>query len=88
MSNDFLLTLSCDDRPGLVAAVSSHLFQVGGNILESSQYNDPGLDRFFMRITFAMVRWLTRSLCRVTQKFMPCIRRPVQQHSWRLSVGW
>ena len=54
MSNDFLLTLSCDDRPGIVAAVSSHLFQAGGNILESSQYNDPGLDRFFMRITFAM----------------------------------
>jgi len=51
---DYLLTLSCDDRPGIVAAVSSHLFQAGGNILESSQYNDPGLDRFFLRITFAM----------------------------------
>ena len=51
---DYLLTLSCHDCPGIVAAVSSHLFQAGGNILESSQYNDPELDRFFLRITFAM----------------------------------
>ncbi|MEO5640854.1 MAG: formyltetrahydrofolate deformylase [Sphingomicrobium sp.] len=49
-----VLTLSCDDRPGIVAAVSSHLFQSGANILESSQYEDPDQHRFFMRITFAM----------------------------------
>ena len=51
---DYLLTVSCHDRPGIVAAVSSHLFQTGGNILESSQYNDPELNRFFLRIIFAM----------------------------------
>ena len=50
----YLLTLSCHDGPGIVAAVSSHLFQAGGNILESSQYNDPELNRFFLRITFAL----------------------------------
>ena len=51
---DYNLTLSCEDRPGIVAAVSSHLFQSGANILESSQYHDPEENRFFMRITFAV----------------------------------
>ena len=51
---DYHLTLSCEDRPGIVAAVSSHLFQSGANILESSQYHDPEENRFFMRITFAV----------------------------------
>ena len=50
----YVLTLSCDDRPGIVAAVSSHLFQSGANILESSQYDDADENRFFMRITFAV----------------------------------
>ena len=50
----YILTLSCQDRPGIVAAVSGHIFSSGGNILESSQYNDPELDRFFMRTAFAM----------------------------------
>ena len=50
----YVLTLSCEDRPGIVAAVSSHLFQSGANILESSQYDDPDENRFFMRITFAV----------------------------------
>jgi formyltetrahydrofolate deformylase len=51
---NYILTLSCEDRSGIVAAVSSHLFQSGANILESSQYDDPDENRFFMRITFAV----------------------------------
>ena len=50
----YVLILSCQDRPGIVAAVSSHLFQSEANILESSQYGDPDQKRFFMRITFAV----------------------------------
>jgi len=51
---NYVLTLSCEDRPGIVAAVSSQLFQSGANILESSQYHDPEENRFFMRITFCV----------------------------------
>ena len=51
---NYVLTLSCEDRPGIVAAVSSQLFQSGANILESSQYHDPEENRFFMRITFSV----------------------------------
>ena len=48
----FVLTLSCTDRPGLVASVASALFARGGNILESTQFNDQESDLFFMRVLF------------------------------------
>jgi formyltetrahydrofolate deformylase len=51
---NFILVLSCPDRPGVVAAVSRHIFDCGGNILESSQYNDPENDRFFLRTAFRL----------------------------------
>jgi formyltetrahydrofolate deformylase len=47
-----LLTLSCDDRPGLVAGVTQALFSSGGNIVEAQHYNDSTNGRFFMRIVF------------------------------------
>lgn len=48
------LTLSCPDRPGLVAGVARLLADNGGNIMESQQFNDRESDRFFMRIVFEM----------------------------------
>jgi formyltetrahydrofolate deformylase len=48
----FILTLSCADRPGLVAAVASMLANQGCNILDAQQYNDQGTSRFFMRLVF------------------------------------
>jgi len=50
----FILVLSCPDRPGVVAAVSAHIFACGGNILDSHQYNDPETDRFFLRTVFVL----------------------------------
>jgi formyltetrahydrofolate deformylase len=48
----FILTLSCEDKPGIVARVTSHIFLSGGNILDSNQYNDPQTNRFFMRVAY------------------------------------
>jgi formyltetrahydrofolate deformylase len=48
----FILTLSCEDRPGLVAAVASMLASKGCNILDAQQYNDQATGRFFMRLVF------------------------------------
>ena len=48
----YILTLSCPNRPGIVAAVASHLFEDGGNILEAQQFDDTETDRFFMRLVF------------------------------------
>jgi formyltetrahydrofolate deformylase len=50
--SDFVLTLSCPDRPGIVHAVSGFLVERGANIVESQQFGDRLSDRFFMRIAF------------------------------------
>jgi formyltetrahydrofolate deformylase len=47
-----ILTLSCDDRPGIVARVSARLFEAGANILDAQQYDDQETGRFFMRVVF------------------------------------
>ncbi|MFE1310635.1 formyltetrahydrofolate deformylase [Streptomyces sp. NPDC058755] len=49
---EFVLTLSCPDRAGLVHAVTSYLVTHSGNILESQQFDDRLQDRFFMRVHF------------------------------------
>ncbi|MEV0593774.1 formyltetrahydrofolate deformylase [Nonomuraea cavernae] len=52
-SAEYVLTLSCPDRPGVVAAVSGLLAGHGGNIIESQQFGDRVEQRFFMRVQFA-----------------------------------
>ena len=50
----YALTLSCDDEPGLVAAVTGTLARHGGNILEAQQFDDLDSGRFFMRVLFEL----------------------------------
>jgi formyltetrahydrofolate deformylase len=53
---EFVLTLACPDRPGIVYAVASFLIQHGGNILQSEQYDDDADENagtFFMRVQFS-----------------------------------
>ena len=52
MHHDYVLTLACPDRPGLVAAVTGRLFQLGGNIREAQQFDAVDSGRFYMRIGF------------------------------------
>ncbi|BDA83909.1 formyltetrahydrofolate deformylase [Aureimonas sp. SA4125] len=56
----YVLTLSCVDRPGIVAAVTTELAELGANIAESSQFWDRGTGRFFMRIAFTAPVTVTR----------------------------
>lgn len=51
----FVLTLVCDDRPGIVASVTTALFNAGANITEANQFEDHTTARFFMRIVFEVV---------------------------------
>jgi formyltetrahydrofolate deformylase len=46
----YVVTLSCADRPGIVRAVSGYLADAGCNILDSQQFGDPYSKRFFMRV--------------------------------------
>ena len=52
---EFVLTISCPDRPGIVARVTRLLYENGGNIEESQQFDDARSDYFFMRIRFSAV---------------------------------
>lgn len=47
-----ILALSCPDRPGVVSAVSSLLFEAGCNILDAQQLDDTETGHFFMRVVF------------------------------------
>ncbi|MEM6847477.1 MAG: formyltetrahydrofolate deformylase [Pseudomonadota bacterium] len=50
---ELILTLSCVDRKGIVAAVGSSITAHDSNILESAQYFDRISGKFFMRVLFA-----------------------------------
>lgn len=49
---DFVLTLSCLDRTGIVYRVSGLLFDGGCNILDAQQFGDEESGRFFLRVHF------------------------------------
>ena len=44
-----ILTLSCPDRPGIVASVAQGLFELGANIVENAQFSDTASGMFCMR---------------------------------------
>jgi len=53
--NTYILTVSCPNRAGIVAAVSQYLFRFGANIVESHQFDDNAVAQFFMRVKFDFV---------------------------------
>jgi formyltetrahydrofolate deformylase len=74
MSADFVLTLSCADRPGIVAAVTTELAALNANISESNQFWDRETGTFFMRLAFTAPSGvdrdaLERVLRPVTERF-------------------
>src|SRR5476651_1064256 len=50
----YILTLSCKDVRGIVAAVTGFLAENYGFIIESSQFGDASTGRFFLRIEFTV----------------------------------
>jgi formyltetrahydrofolate deformylase len=50
--HQYVLTLSCPDRPGIVSAVSTFLAHNGQNILDAQQFDDIETGKFFMRVVF------------------------------------
>ena len=49
---DYIITLSCPDKSGLVLAVSNWLVANSCNILDSDQFRDGSNNTFFMRVHF------------------------------------
>ena len=50
--NEYILRLQCDDRAGIIHAVSSALLECQGNIVEQAQFSDPDLNEFCLRTRF------------------------------------
>ncbi|WP_066561241.1 formyltetrahydrofolate deformylase [Croceicoccus bisphenolivorans] len=57
----YILRLTCDDQPGIVAAVTTALAADGANIIESNQFWDRQTNRFFLRIAFSAPAAVTRA---------------------------
>lgn len=54
MQDSAVLLIDCPDRRGLVARVSSLLYEQGANILHADQHRDEALGLFFMRVEWAL----------------------------------
>ncbi|HEY3706098.1 MAG TPA: formyltetrahydrofolate deformylase [Terracidiphilus sp.] len=54
MPDSAVLLIDCPDRRGLVARVSSVLYEQGANILHADQHRDEELGLFFMRVEWAL----------------------------------
>ncbi|MAT95447.1 MAG: formyltetrahydrofolate deformylase [Halioglobus sp.] len=83
--SEFILTVSCPDKLGLVHAISRWLFEHQCDILDSDQFSDPDSGRFFMRIHFAgegKLEELEREFDglaathQMQARFQPCSRPP------------
>jgi formyltetrahydrofolate deformylase len=51
---DYILTLSCENRGGIVAAVATRIAKHGGDIFEAHQFDDASTGMFFMRVAFSL----------------------------------
>lgn len=69
MQNDYILTISCPDRTGIVHAISGLLLELGGNILDSQQFGDEETQRFFLRVHFSVETGISHD--EISLKFIP-----------------
>ena len=81
-THSFRLIVSCPDRVGLVAAVSSFLANEGGLLTEANYYRDPDTNWFFMRQVIAADS-LPYGPEELTARFAPLAEQYDMQ--WRLT---
>lgn len=74
-----VLLILCPDRTGLVARVSTLLYEHGANILHADQHQDPEAGLFFMRVEWALDGF---DLERFTAAFTPLAQSLDME--WRL----
>lgn len=60
-SSSYILRIACDDRPGIVAAVTSALAARSANIVESNQFLDHLTNQFFLRIAVSTPEGMDKS---------------------------
>ena len=77
-----VLVLSCPDCKGIVSAVSTLLTRHDATILESKQFNDALLDRFYMRVVFRADGARFPGLAELRERFAPLAAE--LRMSWRM----
>ncbi|MFN3642676.1 MAG: formyltetrahydrofolate deformylase [Gemmobacter sp.] len=78
MTREWVLTISCADRPGIVAAVTGRLAEIGANISESAQYWDRGPNRFYLRTAFLLDAGTEAA--EIEAAFAPVVKRFAMAH--------
>ena len=73
-AGQFVITLSCPDRAGIVAAVSNHLAANQCNIVEAQQFGDAETGRFFMRLVFESAQHGLEPLRTGFEGFAPALK--------------
>ena len=56
-SNEAILLIHCEDRPGIIAAVTNYILKHGGNILDLDQHTDSVKQRFYMRVSWDLQKF-------------------------------
>lgn len=64
----YILKVNCEDKPGIVAAVTTALASRGANIVESNQFWDRQTNQFFLRIAFSAPETVNRDALELALK--------------------
>jgi len=70
---EYILTIRCENRKGIVAGVSGEIAANDGNITEATQFDDRLSGQFFMRVVFELpgeVGRLRASFGAIAEKFL------------------
>jgi formyltetrahydrofolate deformylase len=85
VSNRGRLLVACPDRPGIVAAISTFLFEQGANIVHSDQHStDPFGGEFFLRVEFELPGLASR-VDEIEREFAPIALR--HEMKWTFTVA-
>lgn len=71
--NEYILTLSCPDRIGIVHSVTGWLVSQHGNIVDAQQFGDPETNQFFLRVHFSLP--VTEQVEKLNESFKPIAHR-------------
>jgi formyltetrahydrofolate deformylase len=67
--NDYILTISCPDRIGIVHSVTGWLLNLHGNIVDAQQFGDLETEQFFLRVHFKLPNAV--AISDLNEKFAP-----------------
>ena len=80
---EYVLTFVCEDRPGIVHAVTGAIVEAGGNITESRQFESGSTHRFYMRLQILA----PVTVAQLETAIAPVVEQWASQYAGRLRVA-